>query len=104
MKIFAPVKGYTGDGYGLHFADGVAETNDVALAGYLEGLGYGVEGEKPPAEKPGGKPAPKRGKPASEKKRGDDDRGGAKEEPPVPPEGAEAPPEEPPTDEPPAAE
>lgn len=41
-KIIAPVK-KTCDGYGLHFVDGIAGTDDDTRAEYLKTRGYEVE-------------------------------------------------------------
>lgn len=41
-KIIAPVK-KTCDGYGLHFVDGIAGTDDDTRAEYLKNRGYEVE-------------------------------------------------------------
>lgn len=45
-KIIAPVKGYTGAGYGLRFENGVAETPCKEMAEYLRGKGYRVSAPK----------------------------------------------------------
>lgn len=53
--ITAPVKAYTGPGWGLTFAAGVAETTSAALARKLRKRGYTVKEQKPPkAEPPAG--------------------------------------------------
>lgn len=41
--IITPVEGYTGFGYGLHFTEGIAHTNDESIAKTLKQLGYTVE-------------------------------------------------------------
>ncbi|MGW2539426.1 hypothetical protein ACWC5I_00760, partial [Kitasatospora sp. NPDC001574] len=44
--IHTPVPGYTGTGPGgIHFVEGVAETDDEAVIGYCRGAGYEVDGE-----------------------------------------------------------
>ncbi|WNI16914.1 hypothetical protein [Actinacidiphila sp. ITFR-21] len=46
-RIETPVAGYTGDGPGgIHFVDGVAETDDPAVISYCHGAGYLVDGER----------------------------------------------------------
>ncbi|MBP2583027.1 hypothetical protein J3A78_003505 [Streptomyces sp. PvR006] len=46
-RIETPVAGFTGDGPGgLHFVDGVAETDDVAIIGYCRGAGYLIDNER----------------------------------------------------------
>lgn len=47
-KITAPVKGYSGEGYGLRFVGSVAETERADVAEYLRGKGYTVEAPEPP--------------------------------------------------------
>ncbi|GAA1164181.1 hypothetical protein F4556_002365 [Kitasatospora gansuensis] len=45
-RIETPVAGFTGDGPGgLHFVNGVAETDDDAIIGYCRGAGYIVGGQ-----------------------------------------------------------
>ena len=46
FKITAPVANYTGSGWGLTFAAGVAETDDAKLAKKLKKRGYKVEEQK----------------------------------------------------------
>lgn len=48
FKIVAPVANYTGSGWGLTFAAGVAETDDSKLAKKLKKRGYKVEEQKQP--------------------------------------------------------
>ena len=48
FKITAPVANYTGTGWGLTFAAGVAETDDSKLAKKLKKCGYKVEEQKQP--------------------------------------------------------
>lgn len=48
FKITAPVANYTGTGWGLTFAAGMAETDDAKLAKKLKKLGYKVEEQKQP--------------------------------------------------------
>ena len=48
FKITAPVANYTGTGWGLTFAAGVAETDDARLAKKLKKRGYKVEEQKQP--------------------------------------------------------
>lgn len=48
FKITAPVANYTGSGWGLTFASGVAETDDAKLAKKLKKRGYKVEEQKQP--------------------------------------------------------
>ncbi|MGN0747664.1 MAG: hypothetical protein ACI4O7_08160 [Aristaeellaceae bacterium] len=50
--ITAPVKDYTGTGWGLIFAGGSAETTSVALARKLRKRGYTVKEQKPPKADP----------------------------------------------------
>lgn len=50
--ITAPVKGYTGTGWGLIFAGGSAETTSAALARKLRKRGYTVKEQKPPKADP----------------------------------------------------
>lgn len=50
--ITAPVKGYTGPGWGLIFAGGSAETTSAALARKLKKRGYTVKEQKPPKADP----------------------------------------------------
>ncbi|MGW8767684.1 hypothetical protein ACWGN5_34945 [Streptomyces sp. NPDC055815] len=59
VRITAPVTDYTGDGPGgLHFIDGTATTDDVAIIGYCQGAGYTVEplDDEPPGETPDTEP------------------------------------------------
>lgn len=49
--VHTPVKGYTGSGWGLTFADGVAQTDDKALAAKLARKGYEVTDNKAPKAK-----------------------------------------------------
>lgn len=45
-KIHTPVAGYTGPGPGgVHFEDGVAESDDPAVIGYCQAAGYKVSGK-----------------------------------------------------------
>lgn len=59
--IKAPVKSYSGTGFGLTFVDGVAKTDNGNLAGYLSARGYAVEqeGVVPGPEYPDGLPTDK---------------------------------------------
>ncbi|KOX33068.1 MULTISPECIES: hypothetical protein [unclassified Streptomyces] len=59
VRITAPVRDYTGDGPGgLHFVDGTATTDDIAIIGYCQGAGYSVEplDDDPPGETPAPEP------------------------------------------------
>lgn len=56
-KITTPVKGFTGTVAGVHFADGVGETDDPIALGYFERRGYGVEKADAPISIPDGKPS-----------------------------------------------
>lgn len=45
-KIETPIPGYSGPGPGgIHFVDGVAESDDVAVIGYCQSAGYKVSGK-----------------------------------------------------------
>ncbi|MET3984212.1 hypothetical protein [Streptomyces sp. PvR034] len=51
VRLTAPISDYTGEGPGgLHFVNGTATTNDIAIVGYCQGAGYTVEplGDDPP--------------------------------------------------------
>lgn len=50
--IHTPVKGYTGAGWGLTFADGIARTDNKALADKLARRGYAVTDAKAPKSDP----------------------------------------------------
>lgn len=58
-KITTPVEGFTGTVAGVHFANGVGETDDPIALGYFERRGYGVENADAPATVtvPDGKPS-----------------------------------------------
>ncbi|MFJ2631064.1 hypothetical protein ACIO6U_03745 [Streptomyces sp. NPDC087422] len=58
-RIETPVAGFTGDGPGgLHFVDGLAETDDPAIIGYCRGAGYLVDDERTNPVAAGPAPAP----------------------------------------------
>lgn len=42
-RITSPEPGFTGDVGGVHFVQGIAETDDPAVIGYCQGAGYDVE-------------------------------------------------------------
>ncbi|WP_144795701.1 hypothetical protein [Microbacterium paludicola] len=52
--IHTPVKGFTGTVAGVHFVDGVGDTDDPAALLYFSGAGYDVRGthDVPPAGTP----------------------------------------------------
>ncbi|MCD2461971.1 hypothetical protein MBT42_00160 [Streptomyces sp. MBT42] len=58
-RIETPVAGFTGDGPGgLHFVNGVAETNDMAIIGYCRGAGYVIDDERTNPVAAGPAPSP----------------------------------------------
>lgn len=54
-KITAPVKGFTGESFGVAFSDGVGETEDRWLIQRFKEFGYTVVGDKKP-KKPAKEP------------------------------------------------
>ncbi|WP_424861392.1 hypothetical protein [Streptomyces sp. MMS24-I29] len=77
VRITAPISDYTGDGPGgLHFTDGTATTDDIAITGYCQGAGYTVEPldddppGKTPTPEPDGPPDKSAGRSGSRRARG----------------------------------
>lgn len=56
-KITTPVEGFNGVVAGVHFANGVGESDDPIALSYFERRGYGVEKADAPATIPDGKPS-----------------------------------------------
>lgn len=60
--VYTPVQGFTGTVVGVHFRDGVGETDDPAALGYFQSAGYRIDapesgGEKGDPAKPADQPA-----------------------------------------------